>query len=116
MWRNKMSTKLKDLLLEETERRVSLVALESHLAELSTKLSEADQKKLAGALIELQMLVTSLNETPYTIFNHDHWKLLKMVLAGKVAELRLVAEDIAEDNKEVDFFPLMKIIDSILTY
>jgi hypothetical protein len=39
-----------------------------------------------------------------------------MVLAGKVAELRLVAEDIAEDNKEVDFFPLMKIIDSILTY
>ncbi len=37
-----MSTKLKDLLLEETERRVSLVALESHLAELSTKLSEAE--------------------------------------------------------------------------
>ena len=111
-----MSTKLKDLLLEETERRVSLVALESHLAELSTKLSEADQNKLAGALVELQMLTTSLNETPYTIFNHDHWKLLKMVLAGKVAELRLVAEDIAEDNKEVDFFPLMKILDSILTY
>ena len=112
-----MSTMLKDLLLlEETERRVSLVALESHLADLSAKLSEADQNKLAGALVELQMLATSLNETPYTIFNRDHWKLLKMVLAGKVAELRLVAEGIAEDNKEIDFFPLMKILDSILTY
>ena len=111
-----MSTMLRDLLKEETERRVSLVALESHLVDFAPKLSEADQKKIAEAMVELQMLATSLNETPYTIFNHDHWKLLKMVLAGKVAELRLVAEDIAEDNKEVDFFPLMKIIDSILTY
>jgi len=39
-----------------------------------------------------------------------------MVLAGKVAELRLVLEDIAEDNKEIDFFPIMKAVDLILTY
>lgn len=112
-----MSTKLKDLLLnEETERRVSLVGLESLLPELSQKLSESEQKKIAEVFVELQMLATSLNETPYTIFNHDHWKLLKMVLAGKVAELRLVLEDIAEDNKEVDFFPVMRLVDLILTY
>lgn len=112
-----MSTKLKDLLLkEETERRVSLHGIEVVLDKLAEQLSEADRKKLAEVYVELNMMVTALNETPYTIFNHDHWKLLNMVLAGKVAEMKLVLEDIAEDNKELDFFPVMKIVDSILTY
>jgi len=116
MWRNKMSTKLKDLLSENVENRVSLTRIEAILEDLAPQLSEAEQNKLAGAYVELKTLATALNETPYTIFNHDHWKLLKMVLVGKVAELRLVLEDIAEDNKEIDFFPIMKAVDLILTY
>jgi hypothetical protein len=37
-----------------------------------------------------------------------------MVLIGKVAEFKLVAEDIAEDNKDVDCWPLAKALDTIL--
>jgi hypothetical protein len=35
---------------------------------------------------------------------------------GKVAQMKLVVEEIAEDNKEVDCWPLMKALDLILTY
>ncbi len=111
-----MSTKLKDLIVENVENRVNLMRVEAILEDLAPQLSQADQNKLAGAYVELKTLTTSLNETPYTIFNTQHWKLLEMVLAGKVAEMRLVLEDIAEDNKEIDFFPIMKAVDLILTY
>jgi len=109
-----MSTKLKDLLVENVENRVSLTRIEAILEDLAPQLSEAEQNKLAGAYVELKTLATALNETPYTIFNHDHWKLLKMVLAGKVAEFRLVLEDIAEDNKDVDCWPLATALDTVL--
>jgi hypothetical protein len=55
-----------------------------------------------------------LNATPYTIFNADQWGLLEVVLKGKVAEFKLVAEDIAEDNKDVDCWPLATALDTVL--
>ena len=111
-----MSTKLKHLIAENIENRINLMRVEAILENLAPQLSQDDQNKIAGAYVELKMLVTGLNETPYTVFNEEQWKLLKMVLAGKVAEMRLVLEDIAEDNKEIDFFPIMKAVDLILTY
>lgn len=109
--------KLKEILAEgTTERRVNLMRVEAVLENIAHHLSEADQKKLAKAFVELHELACTLNETPQTIFNTDQWKLLNMILAGKVAELRLIAEDIAEDNKEVDCWPLVKAIDLILIY
>jgi hypothetical protein len=95
-------------------RRVDLTRVEVVLEDLASKLSEKEQKKLAEIYVELKELAESLNMTPYTIFNHDHWKLLNMILAGKVAEFKLVAEDIAEENKDVDCWPLAKAIDTIL--
>ncbi len=109
--------KLKELLSEITNqvpRRVQLMRVEAILENLAPQLSESEQKKIAEIYVELKMLAESLNMTPYTIFNHDHWKLLEMVLIGKVAEFKLVVEDIAEDNKEVDCWPLAKAIDTIL--
>lgn len=109
--------KLKNILTEGTaERRINLMRVEAVLENLAHHLSEVDQKKLAKTFLELHELVCSLNETPQTIFNTEQWTLLNMVLAGKVAELRLIAEDIAEDNKEVDCWPLVKAIDLILIY
>jgi len=116
MWRNKMA-QLKDLLSEVTSqvpRRVQLMRVEAVLENLAPQLKEADQKKLAEIYIELKTLAESLNETPYTIFNANHWELLEMVLRGKVAEFKLVAEDIAEDNKEVDCWPLATALDTVL--
>jgi len=43
MWRNKMSTKLKDLLSENVENRVSLTRIEAILENLAPQLSEAEQ-------------------------------------------------------------------------
>jgi L-rhamnose mutarotase len=108
---------LRDLLSEVTSqvpRRVELMRVEAILENIAPQLKEADQKKLAGIYIELKTLAESLNMTPYTIFNAEQWKLLEMVLIGKVAEFKLVAEDIAEDNKDVDCWPLAKALDTVL--
>lgn len=109
--------KLKELLNEitnQTPRRVQLMRVEAILENLAPQLSESEQKKIAEIYVELKMLAESLNMTPYTVFNNEHWKLLEMVLIGKVAEFKLVVEDIAEDNKDVDCWPLAKAIDTIL--
>jgi hypothetical protein len=108
--------KIADLLMEgTTTRRVNLVNLEVVLGNLAHHLSTEEQKKLAEAFINLCEVSVVLNETQYTIFNTTQWQLLNMILAGKLAELRLIAEDIAEDNKEVDCWPLIKAIDSVFT-
>jgi L-rhamnose mutarotase len=108
---------LKDLLNEVTSqvpRRVELMRVEAVLQNLAPKLKEADQKKLAEIYVELKTLAESLNETRYTIFNATQWELLEMVLRGKVAEFKLIAEDIAEDNKDVDCWPLATALDTVL--
>ena len=109
--------KLKDLLSEVTSqapRRVELMRLEAILENLAPKLSEAEQKKVAEVYLDLKLMAESLNMTPYTVFNNQHWSLLEMVLRGKIAEFKLIAEDIAEDNKEVDCWPLVKALDTVL--
>jgi hypothetical protein len=115
-----MSTRLKNLLSENTiTRRVDLMRLNAILENVASKLEKKEQEKLASTFVELQQLVETLNKTPYTIFNNTEWKLLEMVLTGKVAEMKLIVEDIAKDNKnnkEVDCWPLIKAIDLILTY
>lgn len=112
-----MTTQLKDIILTEgTTNRVSLQRVDVTLANLAEKLENKEQEKLASAYIEVKELADNLNMTPYTIFNHEHWKLLNIILMGKVAELKLVVEDIAKDNKEIDCWPVMKAIDLILTY
>jgi len=116
MWRNKMA-QLKDLLNEVTNqvpRRVQLMRVEAVLENIAPKLKEADQKKLAEVYVELKQLAEMLNETPYTIFNAQQWGLLELVLKGKVAEFKLLAEDIAEDNKDVDVWPLATALDTVL--
>lgn len=111
-----MSSRLKDLIMEGTTNRVSLHRLDAILEDVASKLSKKEQEKLASAYVEVKELADNLNMTPYTIFNHEHWKLLNIILMGKVAELKLVVDDIAKDNKEVDCWPLVKAIDLILTY
>jgi hypothetical protein len=108
---------LKDLLNEVTSqvpRRVQLMRVEAVLENLAPQLKEADQKKLAEVYVELRQLAEMLNGMPYTIFNADQWALLEVVLKGKVAEFKLIAEDIAEDNKDVDCWPLATALDTVL--
>ena len=111
-----MSSRLKDLIMEGTTNRVSLERVYSILEDLAPKLGKKQQEKLASAYVEVKELADNLNMTPYTIFNHEHWKLLNIILMGKVAELKLVVDDIAKDNKEVDCWPLVKAIELILIY
>ena len=110
-----MSILLKDLLKEcRITNNINLMRVETVLENTAPQLSETDQKKLAEVYVELKALVEMMNSTPYTIFNVEKWELLKAVLIGKVAEFKLVAEDIAEDNKDVDCWPLATAIDTIL--
>jgi hypothetical protein len=111
-----MSIKMKNLIMENTENRVNLMRLEEILAKVAPQLSTSEQEKLADVYVELKMLVESLNVTPHTVFNNKDWKLLNMILMGKVAQMKLVVEEIAEDNKEVDCWPLVKAIDLVLIY
>jgi len=107
---------MKKLIKESTENRVNLMRLDAILENFAPKLTKKEQEKLADVYVDLQELVETLNTTPHTIFNNKDWKLLNMILMGKVAQMKLVVEEIAEDNKEVDCWPLMKALDLILTY
>lgn len=109
--------KLTDMLTEVTSkvpRRVTMTGVETILEKIAPKLSEAEQKKLAGVYLDLKILSESMNVTPYTIFNNEQWKLLEAVLIGKIAEFKLTIHSIAEDNEKVDCWPLIKAIDTIL--
>ena len=110
-----MTILLKNLLAEcRVTNTINLMRVDTVLENTAPKLSEADQKKLAEVYVELKALVEVMNTTPYTTFNVEKWNLLKAILIGKVAEFKLVAEDIAEDNKDVDCWPLANAIDTIL--
>jgi uncharacterized protein YfdQ (DUF2303 family) len=111
-----MTIRMTELINENTENRVNLMRVDAILEDFAPKLTTKDQEKLADVYVDLKELVESLNTTPHTIFNNKDWKLLNMILMGKVAQMKLVVEDIAEDNKEVDCWPLMKALDLILTY
>lgn len=109
--------KFKDLLNEITgpiPRRIQLQRVEVVLGNIAPQLSAAEQKKVAEMYVELKTLVETLNVTPYTVFNNPQWKLLEMVLMGKIAEFKILVEDIAEDNKTVDCWPLVKALDTVL--
>lgn len=111
-----MSTLLKNIINETVENRVSLTRVDALIAKIGEELSEADQKKLAEPYVELQLVADMLNQTRYTMENAREWPLLKMILTGKVAELRLTIEDIAEKNKKIDCCPLKDALDLLLTY
>ena len=112
-----MSILLKDLLTEGTQmNRVNLMRVETILENLTPKLNTKEQQKLAEVYVELKELTEVLNQTPFNVFTKQDWHLLNMILVGKVAEFKLVAESIAEDNKQVDCWPLAKAIDLILIY
>jgi hypothetical protein len=108
---------LKELLNEITSqvpRRVNLTRVEVVLEQVASKLNESEQKKLADIYLDIKTMSEIFNATPYNIFNHDQWKLLEMVLRGKVAEFKLMVHDITEENKNVDCWPLANAIDTIL--
>lgn len=109
-----MRTRLKDLLSENTTNRISLHRVEAVLENVASQLNQKDQDKLAEIYVELEMLAETLNKTPYTVFNHSDWKLLNLVLMGKVAEMRIVVEGISKKNKDIDLFPLAKALETIL--
>ena len=107
---------MKNLIKENTENRVNLMRLDAILEKLAPQLSTSEQEKLADVYIDLKEIANALNVTPQTIFNNADWKLLNMILMGKVAQMKLVVNEIAEDNKEVDCWPLMKALDLVLVY
>lgn len=111
-----MTIKLKDLINEAVENRISLTKVSALLEKASEELSEKEREKLAEPFVELELIVDAFNKTPHTIFNNDQWVLLKIVLMGKVAELRLAIDQVAEKNKKVDCCPLKDAIDLLLIY
>jgi len=113
-------TRMRDLISEATigsgnENRVSLMKVEIILEGLVKQLSEKEQEKLAEVYVQLKFLGEGLNTIPRTAFNGDHWRWMNFALMGKIAEMRMVVEDISSDNKEVDCRPLMGALDLLLT-
>lgn len=108
--------RLTELLSEGTENRVTLMRVETLLGNVAHQFNSKEQEKLADMYISVKDLSESLNQLPYTAFNHNHWQLLKLILRGKVAEMIIAVEDIAEKNKHVDCASLTIALQTILTY
>lgn len=110
-----MTISLRSILKENIENQVSLTRIDALIAKVAEELSEADQKKLAEPYVELQLVADAFNQKPHTIFNNDEWVFLKFILMGKVAELRLVVDTLAEKNKKIDCCPLKDALELLLT-
>lgn len=107
-------TTLKSLIVEGKENRINLDRIEINVEHLAQQVSKTEQEKLAVSFVELKLLAEQLNTVPYTAFNANQWRWLGMALLGKIAELRIVVEDIAEDNETIDCRPLMGALDLLL--
>lgn len=108
-------TLLRNIIAESIENKISTAKVDALIEKYADELSKENQEKLAKPYVELLCLVDMLNKTPHTIFNNDQWSLFKLMLSGKIAELMLVLDEMAEKNKKVDHVPLRNALDEMLT-
>jgi len=108
--------RLKDILMEHgsKERRINLMKLEVLMEKLLPELTKAQATKLTQICTEIYQMATTLNETPYKIWNaNPEWPLVKLALKSKLMEAKEEASKLLESDK-VDIRPFVKALDEFI--
>lgn len=91
---NKENTmiRIKDLLLENKENRISLTKVTTLMEKVLPELTAAQSKKLMELCAEVHAMAEELNKTPYTIHNYESWQVLEAQFVEKLMEVKKEAE------------------------
>lgn len=108
-----MTIKLKDLVLENKENRITLMKLTALMEKMLPEMTKAQSEKLTQLCTEVHTMVNELNVLPYTIYNHQEWQVLKLAMMAKLMEVKAEAEKLLESDK-VDVKPFIKALDEVL--
>lgn len=88
--------RLKDLLMENKENRVSLTKVATIMEKVIPELTDAQSKKLMELCAEVHSMADDLNKTPYTIYNFESWQVLEAQLVEKLGKIKEEAEKHAD--------------------
>lgn len=107
---------LKDLLNETAIRRINLTSVSALVEKLLPELTDTQSKKITELCTELYSMAGNLNLMPAKLNNREEWMLLLTATQIKINELREEIISISEAKKDIDFRPLLKVLDEALTY
>lgn len=105
--------RLTDILLENSKNRVNLMKLEAIMEKMKPEFTKAENKKISELCTEVHQMAESLNNLPYTIFNHQEWNLLRLGLMAKLVEVKAEAEKLMGEGK-VDVVHFIKALDELI--
>ena len=116
-FRTTKSMRLTDLLMENAERRVNLMKIQTIMEKLYPELTSEQSKKLTELCTEVHMMVSQMNTIPYirTESSVTQWAILEMAFKAKVVELKEEVVKVCEDKK-IDCTTVVKALDEVLTY
>lgn len=112
--------KLHDLLNEHfiAQNRVNMMRVNTILEKMLPEMQKRESNKLLKLLEDFDVLVTEMNNKPYTKFNVDEWVGLVLVANEKLEEVRNHVVKISEKKGKdtFDFYPLIKALNEVLGY
>jgi hypothetical protein len=89
--------RLKDLLIENKENRISLTKVATIMEKVIPELTDTQSKKLMELCAEIHTIADDLNKTPYTIHNYEGWQVLEAQFVEKLMKLKEEAEKHADN-------------------
>lgn len=109
--------RLRDLLLENPENRINLMKVQAIMEKLYPVLNDNQVKKLMELCAEAHMMASQLNTKPFvrTETTMVEWKFLITGVHAKINELKEEVMKIAETEKTINFMPLVRALDEVLT-
>jgi hypothetical protein len=86
-----MSLLLRDILRENVERRLNLMAIQALVEKVVTEVSTDKTAKLIEMFTVLSVQVSAMNAIPYTVFNIRDWQY---TVGGVQATLHVLREEV----------------------
>ena len=107
--------RLRKLIVENTENRISLMKVEAIITKVIPQLSAAQSSKLLQLFTEVTVMATALNMLPYTVKTNrvQEWTGLTSVFKTAVLALREEICCMIDKKKDVDFTPLISALDEV---
>lgn len=108
--------RLKNLLNEVSfpkENRINLMKLTTLMEKILPEVTKAQSKKLTELCTEVYEMASKLNQTRYTVFNHNEWALLKALMMTKLLEVKDEALKLEKSDK-INVKPFIIALDEII--
>jgi hypothetical protein len=108
--------RLKDLIVENPERRINLMKVTAIMEKVYPELTDAQAKRLMELCAEAHMMAAQLNTKPYVRTENTlvEWKLLVAAFQSKLNEMKMELEKSAGESNAALIAPALKALDEVL--